>query len=77
MENKTPVCGIISIVCSIVSFFVFWWLSIIGIILGAIGMGVDENKTFSKIGLIIGIVALAVYIISVIIAAAAVTSLIL
>lgn len=76
------VCGIISLVFSLISYFVLWWLSIPGIILGIIAISSSakhkkENGSFNGmtiaglvtgiIGLVLGAIALIIYIISLII----------
>lgn len=57
-ENKTGlVLGIVGIVCAGISFFVCWWLSIIAIVLGGIGL-CFPLRTCSGISLGLGIVSL-------------------
>lgn len=56
------VCGILSLVFSIISFFVCWWLSIVGVILGIIGL-CDESNGLGIAGTVTGIVSLIVNIV--------------
>lgn len=37
-EVASSILGAVSIVLGIISIFIFWWLSIIGIVLGVIGI---------------------------------------
>lgn len=43
------VCGVISTVLALISWFIFWWLSIVAIAIGIVGLllnrDVDENNT--------------------------------
>ena len=52
--------GIASLVCAIIGFFCCGILSIVAIILGAIGISKDDEPGMAKAGLIIGIVSLVV-----------------
>lgn len=46
-------CGIISAVLALISWFVFWWLSIVSIVIGVVGLllnlGVDETNTKNRV----------------------------
>ena len=58
--------AIISLVCGIVSWFIFWWLSIVGLITGIIQLCLPEKTTahivMSIIGIILNGIALLVVI---------------
>lgn len=47
------VCGVISTVLALVSWFIFWWLSIVAIAIGIVGLllnrDVDENNTKDRV----------------------------
>ena len=47
------VCGIVSLLLAIVSWFIFWWLSIVAIAIGIVGLllngDVDENNTKDRV----------------------------
>lgn len=47
------VCGIVSVLLAIVSWFIFWWLSIVAMAIGIVGLllnnEVDENNTEYRI----------------------------
>ena len=53
--------AIVSLALSCVSLFVFWWLGLIGSILGIVGLSTaDENKTqkgLSIAGIVVGILS--------------------
>ena len=53
--------AIVSLVLSCVSLFVFWWLGLIGAILGIVGLSTaDDNKTqkgLSIAGIVVGILS--------------------
>lgn len=62
-EPTTPIIGIISIICSVLSWVVMGIvLAPAGIILGIIGASVEKEKTPSIIGIIVGAVALIVLV---------------
>lgn len=46
-------CGIVSVLLAIVSWFIFWWLSIVAIAIGFVGLllnrEVDENNTKDRV----------------------------
>lgn len=55
------VFGAISLVLSVISWFVFWWLSIAALILGIIGVAVkidDEDPQRTRNGRILNIIAI-------------------
>lgn len=59
--------SIISIICSVVSIFIFWWLSCIGIGLGIRALRNIKNtnekgKSLAIIGIAIGIVSWGIFI---------------
>ena len=74
------VLGILSIILGVLSFFVFWWLSLVGVILGIIGIAIARDSkdagddrgggVLSVIGTSVNTVSLVVVIISLIIIAA-------
>lgn len=70
--NKTAglVLGILSITLGIISFFVFWWLSIVGLILGIIGIVISNSKVLNIIGISANSLDLLIFIISLCIASA-------
>lgn len=39
------VCGVVSTVFAIISWFIFWWLSIVSIIMGIVGLLFDREVT--------------------------------
>ena len=47
------VCGVISAVLALISWFIFWWLSIVAIVIGVVGLllnrEVDENNTKDRV----------------------------
>lgn len=50
MNNvKSIILGVISIALAFISFFVFWWFSIIGAVLGIIGLVLKGTQTSGKI----------------------------
>ena len=59
-----------SFICSLVSLFIFWWLGIIGVILGATSIcryegDLNERSTvvgFSVAGIVIGAVSIILYL---------------
>ena len=55
------VFGVISLVLSVISWFIFWWLSIAALILGIIGVAVkieDEDPQRTRNGKILNIIAI-------------------
>jgi hypothetical protein len=52
--------GIGALICAIIGFFCCGILSVVAIILGAIGIGKDDEPGMAKAGLILGIVSLVV-----------------
>lgn len=70
--NKTAglVLGILSITLGVISFFVFWWLSIVGLILGIIGIVISSSKILNIIGISANSLGLLIFIISLCIASA-------
>ena len=59
------VCSILSLCFSIISFFVCWWLSIAGVILGVIALSDSDSRGLAIAGTATGGVALFVSIICV------------
>lgn len=45
--------GIASIVCGIISFFIFWWLAFLGIGFGIRSLKMGEGKLLGILGIII------------------------
>ena len=70
--NKTAglVLGILSITLGVVSFFVFWWLSIVGLILGIIGVDISSSKILNITGISANSLSLLIFIIFLCIASA-------
>ena len=68
------VLGIISIILSVISWFIFWWLSIVAIGLGIIGLCTKVPEEYSKyniagkalniIGVIMGAVGFIIFLIA-------------
>ena len=69
------VCGIISAVLALISWFIFWWLSIVAIVIGVVGLllnrEVDETNTkdrvlvgtiLNTIGIILASVGLIIFL---------------
>ena len=69
------VCGVISAVLALISWFIFWWLSIVAIAIGVVGLllnrDVDENNTkdrvlvgtiLNTIGIILAAVGLIIFL---------------
>lgn len=69
------VCGVISAVLALISWFIFWWLSIVAIAIGVVGLllnrEVDENNTkdrvlvgtiLNTIGIILAAVGLIIFL---------------
>lgn len=69
------VCGVISAVLALISWFIFWWLSIVAIIIGVVGLllnrEVDETNTkdrvlvgtiLNAIGIILAAVGLIIFL---------------
>lgn len=58
-------CGILSVVFSAVSFFIFWWLAVVGLVLGIISLclGKDKNKSLGFIGTGLSAISLVLFII--------------
>lgn len=59
--------AIISIVCSVICLFIFWWLSIAGIGLGVqalkqIKETKEKGKILAYIGIVLGIIAILMFI---------------
>lgn len=62
-EESTPILGILSMVCAIVSWLVLGIvLAPISIIIGIVGACVEKEKTPSIIGIIVGAIGLIVLI---------------
>ena len=62
------VFGVISLALSVISWFIFWWLSIAALILGIIGAAVkidDEDPQRTRNGRILNIIAIIVSSISI------------
>jgi len=68
--------GIASLVCAIIGFFCCGILSIVAIILGAVGISKDDEPGMAKAGLIIGIISLVVSILILVFAFSFIMSLI-
>ena len=49
--------GILSIVCGIVSYFIFWWLAFVGLGLGIRSLKAGEGKILGILGMIISGIA--------------------
>lgn len=67
--------GVISTILSIISWFIFWWLSIIAIILGVVGLVTRPEvtnsnsdtvgRTFCIMGIIVGAIGLLFFIVTI------------
>ena len=72
-------CGIVSVLFAIVSWFIFWWLSIASVVLGIVGLllnrEVDDYNTKGKklVGTVLNVIGIAVAAIGLIIFLAVVT----
>lgn len=67
-NTKSIILGVISIVLAFISFFVFWWFSIVGAVLGIIGLVLKDTKTSGKIVSGIGIgLSIVLFIISLVV----------
>lgn len=53
--------GILSIVCGIVSYFIFWWLAFVGLGLGIRSLKAGEGKILGILGIIISGIAGCLY----------------
>lgn len=66
-------CGIVSVLLAIVSWVIFWWLSIVAIVIGVVGLllnrEVDENNTKDRVlvGTVLNVMGIAVAAIGLII----------
>lgn len=68
------ICGIVSVLLAIVSWFIFWWLSIVAIGLGIIGLCTKVPEEYSKyntagkalniIGVVMGAVGFIIFLIA-------------
>ena len=71
------ILGVISTLLAIISWFIFWWLSVLAIFIGIVGVLItvqitDDNsksydslgKIFSIIGIVLGGIALLTFLIS-------------
>ena len=68
------VLGIISIILSVISWFIFWWLSIVAIGIGIIGLCTKVPEEYSKyntagkalniIGVVMGAVGFIIFLIA-------------
>lgn len=69
MNNaKSIILGVISIALAFISFFVFWWFSIIGAVLGIIGLVLRDTRTSGKIVSGIGVgLSIILFIISLVV----------
>ena len=69
------VCGVISAVLAIISWFIFWWLSIVAVVVGIVGLllnrEVDETNTkdrvlvgtiLNAIGIVLAAVGLIIFL---------------
>lgn len=62
------VLGVISLALSVISWFIFWWLSIAALVLGIIGVAAkidDEDPQRTRNGRILNIIAIIVSSISI------------
>lgn len=67
-NTKSIILGVISIALAFISFFVFWWFSIIGAVLGIIGLVLRDTRTSGKIVSGIGIgLSIILFIISLVV----------
>lgn len=69
MENKTNVCGLISLILGAVGLFVFpLWLGIASLILGLVGISqvpeCNSGKGISIAGVVLGAVSIGWYFLS-------------
>lgn len=67
-NTKSIILGVISIALAFISIFVFWWFSIIGAVLGIIGLVLRDTRTSGKIVSGIGIgLSIILFIISLVV----------
>jgi len=64
--HEKPGKGIAAMVLSIVSFFILWPLSVVGIILGIVSLKKESKNGFAIVGIIVGIISFIVNLIFVI-----------
>ena len=69
--KKTNKNAIISLVCSIVSIVIFWWLSIVGISTGILALKEIKTKNekgtgLAIAGIVIGIIGVTLYCVGII-----------
>lgn len=70
-ESKTSlILGIVGIGIEVISFFIFGWLSIVGLILGTIGVCLPAptkgDKVPAIISIVLGIVCVILWIIAIV-----------
>ncbi len=66
VKQKTNINAILSIVFSIVSMFIFWWLSLVGISTGVVALREiktknEKGKVLAVIGIILGVIGEFLY----------------
>lgn len=72
------VLGLLSTILAVISWFVFWWLSIVAIVLGVVGLilkpaindtnqgAIVAGKVLSIVGIVIAAIALIVILVALI-----------
>lgn len=73
------VCGIVSTVLAVISWIVFWWLSIVAVMVGIVGLilnkdpvDINESNSRNVAGTVLNVIGIAVGAIGLIIFIAAV-----
>lgn len=73
------VCGIVSTVLAVISWIVFWWLSIVAVVVGIVGLilnkdpvDINESNSRNVAGTVLNVIGIAVGAIGLIIFIAAV-----
>lgn len=63
-EGAAPVVlGLVGLICAIISFFVCWWLGIVGAVLGLIGLCLPgKGKWLPAISMVIGFVSVIIFL---------------
>lgn len=72
-------CGIVSVLLAIVSWVIFWWLSIVAIVIGVVGLLLNREVTEANtkdrvlVGTVLNVMGIAVAAIGLIIFLAVIT----
>ena len=72
-------CGIVSVLLAIVSWVIFWWLSIVAIVIGVVGLLLNREVTEANtkdrvlVGTVLNVMGIAVAAIGLVIFLAVIT----